>query len=160
MSECPFSVELDVRDYELDMQGVVNNAVYLNYLEYARHQYLRSNGVDFADVTLAGIRLVVTRIEMDYIASLRSGDRFTVSATMERISRIRWGFRQEIARKSDGKIMLRALVIGTSLDERGRPYRCPVVERLLDASGGAPDRKMRPQSSRVLGGRSVTTPAD
>ncbi|MBU2223338.1 MAG: acyl-CoA thioesterase, partial [Gammaproteobacteria bacterium] len=30
-----FSVDFKVRDYECDMQGIVNNAVYFNYLEHA-----------------------------------------------------------------------------------------------------------------------------
>ncbi len=35
-----FELEFTVRDYECDLQGIVNNAVYLNYLEHTRHQYL------------------------------------------------------------------------------------------------------------------------
>ena len=45
---CDFELTLDVRDYECDLQGLVNNAVYQNYLEHARHQYLASLGLSFA----------------------------------------------------------------------------------------------------------------
>jgi acyl-CoA thioester hydrolase len=130
----PFAINMEVRDYELDMQGVVNNAVYQNYLEHARHLFLKANGVDFAEVTRSGVNLVVTRMELDYLAPLLSGDRFTVTVAMEQISRLRWGFRQEILRQPDGKPMLRALVIGTSLDDRGRPHLPAEVKRLLKAS--------------------------
>ena len=64
MEQASFSLELAVRDYECDLQGVVNNAVYQNYLEHARHEYLKSIGIDFAALTLQGINLVVTRVEM------------------------------------------------------------------------------------------------
>ena len=47
-------IELQVRDYECDQQAVVNNAVYQNYLEHARHEFLRSRGIDFAEVTASG----------------------------------------------------------------------------------------------------------
>ena len=53
---------------------------------------------------------------------------------MERVSRLRWGFRQEIVRIADDKPMLRAFVVGTSLDQRGRPHLPPLVEQLLKDS--------------------------
>ena len=43
-----FKVDFKVRHYECDLQGIVNNSVYFNYLEHARHEFLFSNGVDFA----------------------------------------------------------------------------------------------------------------
>ena len=49
-----FELEFEVRDYECDLQGMVNNAVYLNYLEHTRHQYLRSRDIDFAALHEAG----------------------------------------------------------------------------------------------------------
>ncbi len=54
-----FEIELDVRDSECDLQGVVNNAVYQNYFEHARHRYLTTNGFDFARLHEAGCDLVV-----------------------------------------------------------------------------------------------------
>lgn len=121
MSEFIFEYEMDVRDYECDMQGVVNNSVYQNYLEHTRHQYLKSIGLDFADLTEKQINLMVIRIEIDYKASLKSGDSFISKLRMERLSPLRFGFVQQINRKSDNKLMIKALVIGTSVNERGRP---------------------------------------
>jgi len=69
MSEV-FTCQLAVRDYECDMQGVVNNAVYQNYLEHARHEFLKSRGLDFARLTADGIIVVVVRAEIDYRISL------------------------------------------------------------------------------------------
>lgn len=131
MSEA-FRVEFQVRDYELDMQGIVNNGVYFNYLEHARHEYLLHKGVDFAAMTRDGIHLVVVRSELDYKAPLQSGDRFVVEVRTERLSKVKFGFRQRVIRLEDEKVMLEGLVIGTALNERGRPYISPAVERLFD----------------------------
>lgn len=126
-----FRLELDVRDYECDMEGIVNNAVYLNYLEHTRHVYLKHRGIDFAALAGRGIHLVVTRIEIDYHWPLRSGDRFVVTATTEQLSPLRFCFHQEITRLPDEKPIAKAKVIGTALNEKGRPHMPEEVERLL-----------------------------
>lgn len=121
MPQNSFSLEMQVRDYECDMQGVVNNAVYMNYLEHARHEFIKALGLDFAELTRLGVNLVVVRAELDYKSSLRSGDRFRVEIRLERISPLRFAFDQTIIRLADGKTALGARIIGTALNERGRP---------------------------------------
>jgi acyl-CoA thioester hydrolase len=116
-----YSLELAVRDYECDLQGVVNNAVYQNYLEHARHEYLKSIGIDFAALAAEGVNLVVTRAEIDYRFSLTSGDRFEVEVCAERVSPVRIGFRQDIYRLPDRKVVVNALIVGTALNGKGRP---------------------------------------
>ena len=116
------AIELQVRDYECDLQGVVNNAVYQNYLEHARHEFLRSRGIDFADVTASGINLVVTRALLDYRKSLVSGDIFSVRSLVRQASKLRFEFHQDIFRLPDETLMLSAVITGTSINQRGRPF--------------------------------------
>lgn len=124
-------ISLAVRDYECDLQGVVNNAVYLNYLEHARHEFLKARGVDFAEVTRQGIHLVVVRAELTFKASLTSGDAFTVSTRFERDGRLKIIFCQEIVRDRDGKVMLDARITATSLNDKGRPFvPADILEKL------------------------------
>lgn len=130
MESFDYSMEMAVRDYECDMQGVVNNAVYQHYLEHARHEYLKNIGLDFAEITARGINLVVTRVEIDYRLSLKSGDRFLVQLAPQRISPLRIGFRQRIIRLPDRRLAVQALVTGTAVNPDGRPLRLP---RQLDA---------------------------
>lgn len=117
-----FSVDFKVRDYELDMQGIVNNSVYFNYLEHARHEFLLEKGVDFAALARDKVNLVVVRSEMDYKASLTSGDNFQVTVQFEQISKLKFGFRQQVIRSADQKLMLDALVIGAAINAQGRPF--------------------------------------
>lgn len=124
-------IELKVRDYECDMDHVVNNAVYLNYLEHARHELLRGMGINFGELSKSGISLVVTRIEADFKASLISGNSFIVRTELKRKGRIRLHFIQHIYRIPDNMLMLSALVTGTALNERGRPEIPSELERLL-----------------------------
>lgn len=131
MNNAPFKIELEVRDYECDMEGIVNNAVYMNYLEHARHVFIKSRGLDFAELTQKGIQLVVIRIEADYLYPLRSGDRFQVTISPERVSKLRFGFMQNIHRIPDDKLILSAKVIGTSLNAEGQPRYFDEVEKLF-----------------------------
>ncbi|MFC3531851.1 acyl-CoA thioesterase [Vogesella facilis] len=116
-----FAVEFKVRDYECDMQGIVNNGVYFNYLEHARHEFLLAKGIDFAELARQHINLVVVRSELDYKASLTSGDQFVVTVAFEAVSKVRFGFRQQVIRLADQKVVLEGLIIGTAINERGRP---------------------------------------
>jgi acyl-CoA thioester hydrolase len=120
-SSYAFTFELGVRDYECDMQGIVNNSVYQNYLEHVRHEYLKEIGIDFADYTRRGINLVVVRAELDYKSPLQSGDRFMVGLNLRRESQLKFAFYQDICRLPDMKPVVKAKIIGTALNGRGRP---------------------------------------
>jgi len=124
-----FVLELKVRDYECDMDHVVNHAVYLNYLEHARHELLGMKNLKFGELSRRGISLVVTRIEVDYKGSLRSGDCFVIRTTLQRSGRIRFLFSQAIHRLPDNQLMLSAAVTGTALNARGRPELPDELER-------------------------------
>ncbi|MGC9151115.1 MAG: acyl-CoA thioesterase [Microbacter sp.] len=59
-----FELPMEVRDYECDLQGIVNNAVYQNYFEHTRHKFLLSKGISFADLHQRGIDAVVVKVEI------------------------------------------------------------------------------------------------
>jgi len=128
----PFSLDMAVRDYECDLQGVVNNAVYQNYTEHARHEYLKTRGVDFAALTATGVHVVVIRAELDYLRSLRSGDVFRVTVQTERVSRLRMAFTQHITLVNDGVPILNARFVVAAMNAQGRPCFPLELEALLD----------------------------
>ena len=146
ITNSPFSLPLSVRDYECDFQGIVNNAVYLNYLEHARHEHARSVGLDVVDLAKKDINIVVVRTEIDYKGSLRSGDAFVVGLNVQRLSRVRFVFEQEIYRlegnpeedaKDTGsikeKLILQARIIATAVNKNGRPIMPPEVDALFQS---------------------------
>jgi len=132
MNDYDYTITMDVRDYECDMQGVVNNSVYQNYLEHARHEYLKSLDIDFAELSRQNINLVVVRAELDYKLPLISGDRFNIGVNMLRESKVRFAFYQNIYRDSDNKLVMKAKIIGTALNQRGRPEIPAALDRLLE----------------------------
>ena len=131
MDNYQYKLEFSVRDYECDLAGMVNNASYLNYIEHARHEFLKSKDIDFARLADQGIYLVVLRIEVDYLYSLRSSDLFFVGTNVERISRLRFGFHQDIYRLPDERPVLRAKVIGTAVNAQGKAVLPKELEQML-----------------------------
>ncbi|WP_294947810.1 thioesterase family protein [Sulfurivirga sp.] len=126
-----FTIELKVRDYECDLQGVVNNARYLHYMEHARHEFLQARGIDFAALAAEGVDLMLTRVEVDYRRPLRPGDVFTVSVQVEQVSRLKFCFVQEI-RRADGELMASGRNYGVAVRD-GRPLRYGPLLALADA---------------------------
>ncbi|MDE6811186.1 MAG: acyl-CoA thioesterase [Muribaculaceae bacterium] len=104
----PFSIEMEVRDYELDTEQIVNNANYLHYMEHTRHKFCREAGIPFIELHNRGIDAVVRKIELEYISSLRSGEKFISSLRLKRVG-IRYIFDQIIT-KTDGRLVAKATI--------------------------------------------------
>ncbi len=90
-----YALEMEVRDYELDCESIVNNANYLHYIEHARHKFCQEVGIPFIEMHKNGIDAVVRKIELDYISSLRSGDSFVVYLGVKRAG-ARFVFQEDI----------------------------------------------------------------
>ena len=129
--EAIYELEFSVRDYELDLQGIVNNSVYQNYLEHARHEFLLTKNIDFAALHSDGIDLVVSHVEIDYKNPLKSGDRFIVKLNIQKEGLLRIVFNQWIERIHDKKIIVDAKITGVCL-KNGRPVKPEdVIKELL-----------------------------
>lgn len=135
-----FTLDMRVRDYECDMQGIVNNAVYQHYLEHARHRFLAHSGLSFSELTRAGVIIVMVRAEIDYRGSLRADDAFTVSVETSRPTPLRLQFEQEIWRRGESRILVRASITTTAVNERGRPYFPESLTALAEAEAGGRER--------------------
>ena len=115
-----YSLEMQVRDYELDQYGVVNNAVYLHYLEHARHEFLITLGLDAAEVARSGRSLALAEVHVRYRAPLHSRDRFTVTVAVKEVTAVKVVLQQRIVKAGEARPATEAETVGVFLDERGR----------------------------------------
>ncbi len=129
MNKYIYELTLKVRDYECDLQGIVNNANYQHYLEHTRHEFLLSAGVSFADLHTQGIDPVVARITISFKTPLKSGDQF-VSKLYLKKEGIKYVFYQDIFRKEDNKIVVKA-VVDTVCVVNGRLTQSEVFDKLF-----------------------------
>lgn len=107
MKEYLFKTEMEVRDYECDIQGIVNNANYLHYLEATRHKFIQSLGLSFKKLHDGGMDVVVSEIEIKYRTALTGDDKFISCLNYHRDG-IRLVFEQDIYRLSDMKLCVKA----------------------------------------------------
>lgn len=117
-----FTLEIAVRDYELDSEGIVNNAVYLNYLEHTRHAFVKQEGIPFGSLTSDGLVPVVRRMTIDYHVPLRTGDVMLSRLWVERQG-ARFIFYQDIYKKGDGALAVSAVVTIVCMEKNGRINR-------------------------------------
>ena len=107
--EYDFETRMEVRDYECDIEGIVNNANYLHYLEHTRHLFLKSRNLSFAEMHRKGVDAVVARMNLQYKVPLRCDDEFVSHLSVSKEG-IRYVFRQDIYRLPDEKLCVKAVV--------------------------------------------------
>jgi len=117
-----FTLEIAVRDYELDSEGIVNNAVYLHYLEHTRHAFVQREGIPFGSLTRDGLIPVVRRMEIDYHTPLRSGDVMLSRLHIDRKG-ARFIFYQDIYKRDSGELVVSAVVTIVCMEKDGRINR-------------------------------------
>ena len=119
-----FDLNMKVRDYECDLQGIVNNANYQHYIEHTRHEFLLSRGISFAELHEKGIDAVVARLNMAFKTPLRSRDEF-----VSRLALTKEGIK-DIYRLPDLKSVIRATVEAVCL-VHGKLGTCEELDSLL-----------------------------
>lgn len=115
-----FELPMKVRDYEVDVEGIVNNANYLHYLEHTRHEFCESAGLSFREMHRNGIDPVLSRVEIDYKTPLTLGEKFISKLNIRRRGPL-FVFEQDIY-KTDGTPVVYAKVSVATI-ENGRLTR-------------------------------------
>ena len=118
MSE-PFSVRVTVRGYETDVQGHLNQAVYLNYAEHARWSLLQAAGVSQTGLVSTGVGPVVLETTIRYLRELLAGDEVDVTCAFHWSSGKTFTIRQEM-RRADGTLAAELTRVGGLLDLKER----------------------------------------
>lgn len=98
-----------VRDYECDIEGIVNNANYLHYTEHTRHLFLKACGLSFAEMHRKGVDAVVARMNLQFKTPLTCDDEFISRLGLHKEG-IRYVFNQDIYRASDEKLCFRGVI--------------------------------------------------
>ena len=120
-----------VRAFECDFYGHVNNATYLNYLEFARMETLESRGIFLPTLKEQGVVIVVREITIRYLIPAVFGDILEIRTGIESCKKTNGTFWQKICRKTDDAVLATAMVNWVVINLDGRPVRIPKF--ILDA---------------------------
>ena len=104
-----FETRMLVRDYECDIEGIVNNANYLHYTEHTRHLFLKQCGLSFAEMHRKGVDAVVARMNLQYKVPLRCDDEFISRMGLTKEG-IKYVFHHDIFRAADNQLSFRGKV--------------------------------------------------
>ena len=114
---------LKVRTYECDSYGHVNNANYLNYLEYARHEQLKEEGFDYQAMIKAGYGVYVAKIAIDYKKPAVADDELLIKSRPIKKGAVSGVIAQEIWRGEE--ILAEAKVTWAFVNSNGTPTKIP-----------------------------------
>jgi len=114
MKKYVFETRMEVRDYECDIEGIVNNANYVHYCEHTRHLFLQQCGLSFAELHAKGVDAVVARMQLQYKVPLRPDDVFISRLWLEKQG-IKYIFHQDLFRAKDETLCFRGDITLVSL---------------------------------------------
>jgi acyl-CoA thioester hydrolase len=114
---------LTVRTYECDSYGHVNNANYLNYLEFARYEFLKDINFDYPSMVKTGYGIYIARIEIDYKKPAFTDDTLEIRSWSVKKGAVSGTLAQEIWRGED--LLIEAKVTWAFVDSKGMPTKMP-----------------------------------
>ena len=125
-----YETRMEVRDYECDIEGIVNNANYLHYMEHTRHLFLKECGLSFADMHAKGVDAVVARMNLQFKTPLRCDDEFISRLALKKEG-IRYVFYQDIYRASDEQLCFKGVAELVSI-VNGRLANSPDYDKAFE----------------------------
>ena len=132
----PHTTYVEVRTYELDAYNHVNNAVYLNYLEHARMEFLKAIGFDYNGLCAEGYMLYVSHIDIRYKFSARLYERLAIEVVPVKTGKLSGTFLQTV-KNEQGTVCAQAEVTWCCVDKNGKPSKIPekyLVKELLPSA--------------------------
>ena len=129
-----YRVEFEVRDNEIDIQGVVNNANYFIYMAHARHQFLKDIlKIDFIEMAKAKQNLFLISSNIEFKKPLLPNDIFYITCKLIPEGRIRFVFEQEVRLSSDDSLIAKGLNKGVCMDaNKNRPCIPKAIAKYLE----------------------------
>ncbi len=128
MTDANAIFELPIRVYieDTDAGGIVFHAKYLHYMERARTEWVRSQGVGLRAGLEDNISYVVQRMNLHYVVPARLDDQLLATAEPIASSRVWMTFRQQVLRAADRQLMCEAEVrVACIALDTGKPRRLP-----------------------------------
>lgn len=120
---------VEVRYAETDASGIVWHGSYIAWLEAARVNHIRAQGLEFADFIASGYNFVVSDINLRYHLPARFGDVVHVESTVSKLQSRRMLIDYQLKRASDDTLLVTAQTTLICVDHNGRVTTIPPAWR-------------------------------
>ncbi|GMA49071.1 thioesterase [Alicyclobacillus contaminans] len=126
-------IEILVRSTEIDVNGHVNNAKYLEYLEWGREDWYEQLGLDYETLKRLGIVTVVARVTANYRREAVQNDRLRIRTRLSHVGNTSFRMEQVIVNQRDEAVLDAEFVIVTIRPDTHESVRVPEeIRRHLD----------------------------
>jgi acyl-CoA thioester hydrolase len=111
---------------DTDLAGIVYYANYLKFIERARSEWVRNLGLDQNILRKDhGIVFAVRKVEADYLKSAKFDELLLISTELQKKTRVRLNFSQEIYRDND--LIFRASLVIVPIGVSGGLVKLPEI---------------------------------
>ena len=120
--------QLRVRNFQVDSQGIVHNAIYLEYCEIGRVEYVRDLGVQLLPTGIFddGVKINVKRNEINYESPAMVDDMLNIYTRISYLKNSSFCFEHLIYHHESGRLLITQKSIQVNLNpETNRPERLP-----------------------------------
>lgn len=120
-----------VRFHEVDMLGVCNNAVYINYFEHARLEYVKEAGlIPEGGIFSDGKLFFMVRNEINYRGHSFYDDELDVYSKVTYIKNSSFGYDHIVIRKKSGEAIVDGKGVVVFVDPKTRKST-PITEDII-----------------------------
>lgn len=119
-----YKIEMEVRDSEIDIQGIVNNSNYYIYFQHARHKFLEEIlKIDYIEMSKQNQHLLLVSSTIEFKKSLLPKQKFYITCKLSPQGKIRFAFEQEIRLIEDNSLIAKSINIGVCMNgNKNKPY--------------------------------------
>jgi YbgC/YbaW family acyl-CoA thioester hydrolase len=125
MTEKQLESSHKVASYEMDSFGHVNNAVFLNFLEKARCDFMELRGLEFKDFFKWKRYPVVVRAKLEYRYPAKAGDNLKIKGWISHHSAASFTLQYKIFNRESQQLILTGETFHVFVDDDNRPSRIP-----------------------------------
>ena len=120
-----FETKIRVEYHHTDQMGIVHHSNYVKFFEVARTEWLRANGLTYAEMERRGVMMPIVDVAVKYRNPALYDELLSVTAFVDEAPMARMTFRYEVRGEDGRDIASGSTTLGFIDKETRRPVRAP-----------------------------------
>ena len=120
-----FETKIRVEYHHTDQMGIVHHSNYVKFFEVARTEWLRANGLTYAEMARRGVMMPIVDVAVKYRNPAVYDELISVTAFVDAMPMARMTFRYEVRGEDGREIASGSTTLGFIDSQTRRPMRAP-----------------------------------